>query len=323
MSHFKKNISQLSAGLLIGSAACAQTPAPSAVDLVDALNGVFGKQAGTRASHAKGMCAQGAFHPDAQALTVTEGPLWHKKQVPLQARFSVGGGNPKASDKGKTVRGLALHIGSDWDLVLMSAPVFMVATPEEFVGFMQVRQPDPATGKPNPERVKSFNSATPSTQAQIAFLEKAPIPASYAQTPYWGVNAFVMTNAQGKKIHGRWRAEPKAGYVGLTPEQLAQANDDFLVQELTQRLGNGPVVFNLWLQLAQSGDDVKNPSVAWPATNPEVRMGQIEITGLNNTCEPTLFNPAVLPKGMALSEDPTLLVRAGSYGVSLGRRAKP
>ncbi|WP_310628766.1 catalase family peroxidase [Limnohabitans sp.] len=322
MSNFKKNISQLGAGLLIGSAACAQTP-PSAVELVDALNGVFGKQAGTRASHAKGMCAQGAFHPDAQALTVTEGPLWHKKQVPLQARFSVGGGNPKASDKGKTVRGLALHIGSDWDLVLMSAPVFMVATPEEFVGFMQVRQPDPATGKPNPERVKSFNSATPSTQAQIAFLEKAPIPASYAQTPYWGVNAFVMTNAQGKKIHGRWRAEPKAGYVGLTPEQLAQANDDFLVQELTQRLGNGPVVFNLWLQLAQSGDDVKNPSIAWPATNPEVRMGQIEITGLNNTCEPTLFNPAVLPKGMALSEDPTLLVRAGSYGVSLGRRAKP
>ena len=262
-------------------------------------------------------------HRHSQALTVTEGPLWHKKQVPVQARFSVGGGNPKASDKGKTVRGLALHIGQDWDLVLISAPVFMVATPEEFVGFMQARQPDPTTGKPNPERVKAFNSATPSTQAQIAFLEKAPIPASYAQTPYWGVNAFVLTNAKGQHVLGRWRIEPTAGHVGLSPDQLAHASVDFLNPELTQRLKHGPVVFNLWLQLAQQGDDVKNPSVAWPASTPEVHMGQIEITSFDTACEPTMFNPAVLHKGIAVSEDPTLLVRAGSYGVSLGRRSKP
>lgn len=324
MSKLKQNMSQIGAGLLISGAACTQVAAaPSPVELVEALNGVFGKHSGARASHAKGLCAQGRFFPNREALTVTEGTLWHEKQVPLQARFSVGGGNPRASDKGKTVRGLALHIGKDWDLVLMSAPVFMVATPEEFVGFMQARQADPATGKPNPERVKAFNAATPSTQGQIAYLEKAPVPASYAQTPYWGVNAFVLTNGKGEKVHGRWRVEPKAGHVGLSAEQMAQLGDDFLTPELTQRLSNGHVEFNLWLQLAQKGDDVKNPSIAWPTTNPEVRMGQIAITALNNTCEPTMFNPALLPQGMSVSEDPTLLVRAGSYGVSLGRRSKP
>jgi len=249
--------------------------------------------------------------------------LWRQKQVPLQARFSVGGGSPNASDKGKTVRGLAMHIGKDWDLVLLSSPVFMVATPEEFIAFMNARRPDPATGKSDPARVKAFNDVTPSTQAQIAYLSKTPVPASYAQTPYWGVNAFVLTKSNGESVHGRWRVEPKAGRLGLTEEQLNQTSDDFLGPELMQRLSTDPVVFSLWLQVAQKGDDIKDPSVAWPDTNPQVRMGEIEITSIDNGCHSSMFNPALLPKGISLSADPTLQVRAGAYGVSLGRRNAP
>jgi catalase len=239
------------------------------------------------------------------------------------ARFSVGGGNPKASDKGKTVRGLALRVGEQWDLVTLSAPVFMVATAQEFVDFMVARRPDPATGKPDPARVKAFNEATPSTKAQIAYLEKTPVPASYAQTPYWGVNAFVFTNAQKQKVHGRWRLEPHAGRQGLSGDELAKAADDFLQPELAQRLTRGQVVFDLWLQLAQPGDDVNNPSIAWPNTNPELHMGQLRIHTLDSGCENTMFNPATLPEGMTLSDDSTLQVRAGSYAVSLGRRLSP
>ena len=320
---FAKTVQQVSAGILATTAVCATAAPPGAAELVDALSGVFGKHAGARASHAKGACVQGHFAPDAQALQVTHGPLWHEKTVPLQGRFSVGGGNPKASDKGKTVRGLALHIGKNWDLVLISAPVFMVATPEEFVDFMAARKPDPATGKPDVARVKAFNEKTPSTQAQIAYLTQAQVPASYAQAPYWAVNAFKFTNAQGKQTYGRWRLEPRAGQVGLTDEQLANFSDDFLLPELKARLAKDSVVFNVWLQLAGPQDDVKNPSVSWPSANAEVRMGQIVINGLNDACDPSMFNPAVLPTGQTLSEDPTLLVRAGSYGVSLSRRLNP
>ena len=336
MSGFDKSIQHVGAGLLAASAAWAQsatpinTPVqpnspvqPNAVELVDALKGVFGKQAGARASHAKGLCVSGHFFPDAQASQVTHGPLWSQRQVPVQGRFSVGGGNPKASDKAKTVRGLALAIGPDFDLVTLSAPVFMVSTPEEFVAFMAARQPDPATGKPDVARVKAFNDKTPSTQAQIAYLSQAPVVASYAQSPYWGVNAFRFTNAQGKTVHGRWRLEPRAGHIGLTDAQLAELDDHFLAPELKQRLAQGPAVFNVWLQLAGEKDDVKNPAQAWPAGNPEVRMGQIVLTTLDNSCESRMFNPAHLPKGIALSDDPTLQVRAGSYGVSLVRRLTP
>lgn len=318
-----KTVQHVSAGILASTALCAQASPPNASELVDALSGVFGKHAGARASHAKGACVQGHFLPDAQALQVTHGPLWSQKMIPLQGRFSVGGGNPRASDKGKTVRGLALHIGTNWDLVLLSAPVFMVATPEEFVEFMAARKPDPATGKPDVTKVKAFNEKTPSTKAQIDYLTQAQVPASYAHAPYWGVNAFKFTNAQGKQSYGRWRLEPRAGLVGLTDEQLATFSDDFLLPELKQRLTKDSVIFNVWLQLAGPQDDVKNPSIAWSSANQEVRMGQIVINGLNDTCEPTMFNPAVLPQGQALSEDPTLLVRAGSYGISLSRRLNP
>lgn len=322
MSGFKNKLSQMGVGLLMGGAACAQAEAPSPGDLVNALNGVFGHHAGARASHAKGVCARGTFQPDPQAQEVTAGPLWEQAEWGVQARFSVGGGNPAASDKGKTVRGLSLHMAPDWDLVLISAPVFMVATPEEFVDFMAARRPDPRTGKPDAARIQAFNQATPSARAQIDYLARTPVPASYAQTPYWGVNAFVFTNRQGQRVHGRWRVEPRAGRVGLTEEQLSQRGDDFLAQELSDRLGSTPVTFDLWLQLAQRGDDVTNPTVVWGERNPQIRMGQIHITGLDNTCDPSMFNPALLPSGMALSEDPTLLVRAASYGVSLGRRSR-
>lgn len=321
MNKMTKIITQISTGLLVGGIANAQTT-PTSPELVDALNGVFGKHAGARASHAKGVCVQGFFHPDThQAQNVLASPLWQNNNaVPVTARFSIGGGNPKVSDKAKTVRGFALHIGSDLDLVLISAPVFMVSTPEEFIGFMAARNPDPITGKPDPEKIKAFNEATSSTKAQIKYLEETPVPASYAQSYYYGVNAFEFTNAKGHKSYGRWIFVPKSGSAGLTQEQLNNLDDNFLLPELSARLKQGPITFEVKLQLAKDGDNIKDPSIAWADSNPQVRMGEVEIKDLNNTCEPTMFNPALLPKGISMSEDPTLLVRTAAYGVSLGRR---
>jgi catalase len=308
----------LSAGILASSTAWAQ---PNPVEMVDALNGVFGNHAGVRASHAKGVCVQGHFLPSAQALDVTHGTLWQAQQTPLTGRFSVGGGNPKASDKGKTVRGLALNIGEQWHLVGISAPAFMVATPEEFIQFMAARLPDPATGKPDGEKVKAFNGRTPSARAQIEYLEKTPVPVAYTQTQYWGVNAFRFTNAKNIQQYGRWRLDPQDGTKGLSPDELNALSDDFLQDRLKTRLADGPVKFNLQLQLALPGDNTKDPSTIWSSNNPQVSLGEVVLTGLGGDCANTMFNPAQLPApGIGLSEDPTLLVRASAYAISFGRR---
>jgi catalase len=314
--------SVIGGGLLSAGLACAQVPGPQ--ELVSALQGVFGKHAGARASHAKGVCVVGHFEPDAAAKEVSAAQFLQQKSVPLLGRFSVGGGSPTASDKSKTVRGLAFRLGDATapaiDLVLLSAPVFMVATPEEFVGFMAARRPDPATGKPDPVKVKAFNDAHPSTQPQITYLSKTEVPASYAQTPYFGVNAFTFTNSKNKTVHGRWRAEPVAGRAGLAGDALAQLDDQFLTPELTKRLANGHVSFDLMLQLADDGDDVVNPTQEWPSSRPEVRFGRIHVENIQAGCDNVMFNPAQVPAGIGLSADPTLQVRAGAYAVSLGQR---
>ena len=119
-------------------------------------------------------------------------------------------------------------------------PVFFVARREQFAPFMQARTADPATGKPDPEKLKAFNEANPETTLQGTFLSKAPIPASYASVNYWGVNAFEFTNAKNESQFVRWHFLPVAGTVGLTDEEIKTMNDDSLVAELRKRVAASP-----------------------------------------------------------------------------------
>jgi catalase len=109
----------------------AAAPVTPLGDLVDALNGVFGKHK-ARASHAKGVCFAGQFESSAQAAGVTRAALFQPgKRSPLIGRFSVGGGNPKAPDNGKSVRGIALRLtdGSErLEWIFVSAPHFFAQT---------------------------------------------------------------------------------------------------------------------------------------------------------------------------------------------------
>ncbi len=141
------------------------------VELVDSLNHVFGDHK-QRASHAKGFCATGTFTPNEHASHVSKSPLF---AAPSQAnvRFSIGGGNPKASDKSRSIRGLAArlsHGDQTYDLVMISEPVFFAATPESFVSFLQARVPDPATKKPNPESAKAHSEKYPESKLQGALV---------------------------------------------------------------------------------------------------------------------------------------------------------
>ncbi len=302
----------------------AQT-APSPVQLVDALNGVFGSHAGARGSHAKGFCVAGQFEASSGATAITRANMFQAdKRTPLIGRFSVGGGNPKAPDNAKSVRGIALRItdGSErLEWIFVSAPHFFAQTPEQFVDFLKVRAPDPATGKMNPEAITAFSKANPATTKQGAYLASQPVPASYASVPYWSTNAFVATNASGKAQAIRWRFEPVAGRLGLTDDEAKTKGADFLRSELTERLAKGAVAFNVIAQLAQPGDQLTDPTEPWPADRAEINMGRLVINQITDqACDRETFLPTVLPAGLAPSADPVLAARGGAYAVSLGRR---
>lgn len=298
------------------------------LEQVNALEGLFGKQAGFRRSGAKGLCASGHFVGNTVGRSLSSASVFSGDKVPAVLRFSLGGGSPRASDKGRSVRGLAFQLtaadGEVWQSANVSAPVFFVAKPEQFAPFLQARTPDPATGKPDAAKLKAFNDANPETLRQAAYLAKAPVPASYASVNYWSTNAFIVTNAKGEKTTVRWQFEPAAGTLGLTDEQLKSMPDEFLADELRRRVAAGPVVLDFKFQIAEAGDAVDDPTQVWPDARRIVPASQLVITqveaGAGGACERITYNPTTLPKGIEASSDPVLRARAAPYALSLGRR---
>lgn len=110
--------------------AMAQAPA-APVDPNTFLNqfeATFGKFEGYRRSGAKGICAMGEFVASADARGLSSASAFSGQPVPVVARFSVGGANPKAPDNTKGQRNMALQFnlpgGESWQMGNISAPVF-------------------------------------------------------------------------------------------------------------------------------------------------------------------------------------------------------
>lgn len=295
------------------------------VDLVNALNGVFGQHAGARASHAKGFCAEGIFTPSAEAQKLTSSKLLSGSSLSAQVRFSIGGGNPKAPDKSRSVRGLAVRIGSsseNYDLVLISEPVFFASTPDSFVSFLKARMPDPETKKPDPKKIEAHNVRYPEGKTQPALLASHPAPFSYGTTPYFSNHAFRFINAKGNVTYARVFAEPLAGTRYLSEDEEKQLPDAFLESELTQRLSHKSVDFDLKAQLAGPHDSIKDPAVQWAAGGTTVTLGRLSVRKLSGqSCDQQVFVPTNLPAGIEPSDDPVLHARAAAYQVSFARRA--
>jgi catalase len=308
----------------LATAASAQQTSPA--DLVDALNGLFGKHAGDRAAHTKGICLTGTFTPSADALKLSKGAHF-AKQVPIRARFSLGGGNPNAPDNAQdNVRGLAVKFdlgnGTSTDIVTISAPMFFVKTPELFVEFLKTV----ATGDKN--KLDAFFAAHPESTRQNAWLMSHPVPASYAGVGYWGVHAFTFTNAAGGETLFKYHLTPEAGDLGLTPDDAKAKGPDFYPDELKDRLAKGPVVFDLVAIMGKPGDQTSDPTLRWDDEDnrPTTSLGKISIEAIvpDATCDAGTFLPGNVTDGVAgPTNDPIFAARSPAYIVSFTRRKTP
>jgi catalase len=315
-------------GLLFIAAAGVPTKAeqPTPVDLVDALNGVFGKHPGDRAAHTKGICLTGTFTPSADAPKLSKAPHF-AREVPVTARFSLGGGNPQAPDNAQdNVRGLAVKFdlgnGASTDIVTISAPVFFVQTPELFVEFLKT------VGSGDQDKIKAFFAAHPESTRQNAWLTSHPVPASYAGVGYWGVHAFTLTNEAGEAALVKYRLIPEAGELGLTPEEAQAKGPDFYAAELKDRLAKGPASFDLTAIMGKAGDPTSDPTLRWDDEDnrPTTPVGTISIDAIapDATCNAFSFLPGNVVDGIAgPAEDPVFQARSPAYIVSLTRRLAP
>ena len=305
--------------VLMSAPAWAEEAQPE--QLIDGLNGVFGVHAKMRAAHTKGICVKGNFTPTAEAAGLSKAPMF-AAPVPLVGRFSLGGGNPMASDGQKdNVRGIAMHFqlpdGSVSDLLLISAPIFVAKTPEQFLELLRTVATKDAA------KIDAFFKANPNSTRQKAWLTARETPASYATADYFGVHTFYLTNAKGDRQGVKWKAEPVGGFKGLTDKDAEAKGADFYAKELNDQFAKGPVEFNLFAVLGQPGDQDNDPTSEWPADRKSVKVGTIAITGLEPTesCDVGIFDPNNLADGVEPSQNDKILpMRSQDYAVSFGRR---
>ena len=296
------------------------------VQVVDALNGVFGKQTNGRAIHAKGIVLEGTFRASESARSLSRAPHFSGASIPVTVRFSDFAGIPTLSDTDglASPRGMAIKfhlLGTgETDIVTHSVNAFPSSTTSDFRDLMvALGHSPPGTASPTPAEV--YIGSHPTAKAFFAGL--TPPPTSYATLAYYGINSFEFTNETGDKRFGRYQIVPTAGVHLLPASQVPGADPNYLSAEIVKRLKSGPATFSLEVQLAESGDAIGNPSISWPASRQMVKLGVITITRLLPDSEEQeqklMFSPAAVVDGIQPA-DPMVLDRSAAYSVSYARR---
>ncbi len=308
--------------------AMAAETAPDAPTVVAAIESAFGVTPGERRNHIKGVCAVGEFVGSKEAAAYSRSAMFSGKPVPVIARFSLGGGNPKAPDSAKSVRGMALQFklpsGQMHQMAMLNTPIFGAAQPQTFLDLMQALQPDPATGKPDPEKMKAFRASHPDATAQAQYMAANNPPASYASSTYWGIHTFRFIDKKKHETLVRWRFVPQDGEKRLSDDELKTAGANFLEPALVDRTQQGPVRWDMLVTIGQAGDPQDNPTLAWPAERKEIKAGTLTIAKAMSQkgaeCEAVNFDPLVMADGIAATNDPVLQFRSAAYAVSFGKR---
>jgi catalase len=298
---------------------------------VDALQGAYGTHRGERRNHTKGVGAIGAFVGNPEVAAYSRSALFSGEEIDVVARFSIAGGDPDASDAERSTRGMALEFrlpdGALHHMTMLDTPMFFAAEPKTFLDRFVALAVDPATGRADPAKARAFEASHPDSAAQFAFLRANNPPPSYANSAYYGIHAFRFLDRRGKATPVRFRFLPWDGEQQLSDAEIETRPRDFLEAALTERLGRGPIGWDMVLTIGEPGDPTDDPTVLWPAGRREVKAGTLAIIAAAPSrggagSERINFDPMVMADGIEASDDPVLLFRSPSYAVSHTRRLR-
>jgi catalase len=291
----------------------------------DGFQDVYGTHDGFRRNHAKGLSAAGKFVSNGAGAEVCKAAVFTRGTIPVIGRFSLSGGLPDQADKPDTVRGLALEFrlpnGQQWRTAMINLPIFPDSTPQGFYQRLLAGKPQPATGKPDPQKMADFLARHPETVAAMKIIKQFPPSAAFADSTFHGLNAFHFTNAAGTTVPVRWSAVPQQGSGKQGPN-----NRDYLFDELIDAVARGPLTWRLILTVGEAGDPTNDATKPWPPSRHTIDAGAITIDAVQTEAAGNArdinFDPLVLPDGMGPSDDPLLAARSAVYARSFTRRAE-
>lgn len=294
----------------------------------DRFEQIAGRHDGFRRNHAKGLAATGTFAGSGAAAEICHAAVFAEGTAPVVARFSLSGGVPDQADKPATVRGLAVQYqlpnGEQWRSPMINTPVFVDSTPQGFYERILAAKPQPQTGKPDPAAMSSFLARHPETVAAQRIIAQQPPTSGFADSTFWGLNAFRMTNSQGTTVPVRWMLVPQQ-QAGRPVGDASKSDPDYLFDALIEAMQRGPQAWTLKIVVGQPGDPTNDATKPWPAERRTIDAGTLTIDAVQTEAPGNArdinFDPLVLPRGIAPSDDPLLRARSAVYARSFARRA--
>ena len=265
----------------------------------------------------------GTFIPTKEAASLTSAPHFNQSSTPITARFSSSTGLPQIPDNDPNgdPRGLAIrfnlgeHVHTD--IIGHSTPFFPSRTGADFLEFLRAISASPP-GSESPSEIEKYLATHPAA-ATFALAPK-PTPASFAQEPYFGLNAYKFVGEDGKETYVRYRILPVADEVHLSEEELKDKSADFLYDEIPIRLNQEPIVFRLYAQIAEEGDVTGDVTVHWPNDRRVIELGTLKLDAVAPDNEKQqrqiIFDTIPRVKGIEPSDDPLLEMRAAVYLIS-------
>ena len=297
-------------------------------ELIHEFDAMFGVHSGFRPAHAKGVLLTGSFTPSTEAASLTRAPHANRSSTLVSTRFSNGTGIPMIPDNDPNARphgfalrfNLAEHVHTD--IIAHSTDGFPTRTGQEFLEFLRAAVAS-GPAAPSPSPIEVFLGSHP---AALAFVQAPkPSPASLASQAYFGVTAMRFINKEGVARFGRYRIVPEAGVAHLDDATAKGKGPNYLFDEITERVGKGPIRFHIDVQIAGEGDVVDDATIHWPSDRPVIRFGTVVLTAVapNNAAEQQqiIFDPIPRVDGIEPSGDPLLELRAAIYLLS-GRRRR-
>ncbi|CAN7694024.1 catalase family peroxidase [Paraburkholderia sp. SIMBA_054] len=297
-----------------------------ASEIVDIFYKIYGTHPGFRVNHAKGIVAEGSFVATPAAAALSHAALFDGSSIPFTVRFSNDGGFPAIPDGAPgNIKGMAVkfHLpgGAEVNIVMLAVKTFPMATGEGFRDLLAAISESPEDA-PKPTKLDEFAASHPTVPAAF---NTAGTPDSFAHEEYRGLNAFIFVDKAGRRQAVRYIMKPEE-LVYLTADEAARQPLDFLVDDLPQRIANKPVKFHFAAQLAEPGDQTKDPSQPWPNDRQVVDLGVLTVHKVRDDSREVqkdlLFLPTDLIDGIELSDDRMPVIRSEVYGVAFARRSR-
>src|SRR3984893_4091403 len=220
----------------------------------------------------------------------------------------------------KAVRSMALSFrprdAEEWRTGMNDIPVLAVRTAEAVNEQLLASKPDPATGKPDPAKMKSFLAAHPETARAIQLINAKPFSSGFANATYNRLDAFRFVNAAGASTRVRWSMVTAEPFEPEAPDQATAQDKNYLFGALIARIEQAPLQGHLIVTIGQPDDPTDDATTPWPDNRQHVDVGMLTIDHIESeapgNCRDVNFDPLVLPFGIAPSDDPLLSARSAA-----------